>query len=103
LEGAVEALRRGSKRQAAPFSKGKPNGEPARLGRKKGKAHGRHGHRMAPPDPDRTLDTPLPGCCPHCGDEVHFERWDDQYHTELLEPRPITTRFRVGVGRCRGW
>jgi len=102
LEGAVEELRRGNKRQAAPFSKGKPSDEAARPGRKKGKAHGRHGHRMVPPDADRTLDAPLPGCCPHCGDEVDFERWENQYQTELPEPRPITTRFRVGVGRCRG-
>ncbi|HSH62143.1 MAG TPA: hypothetical protein VK988_21345 [Acidimicrobiales bacterium] len=31
LEGAVEALRRGSKRQSAPFSKGDPKEEPARV------------------------------------------------------------------------
>jgi len=102
LEGAVEALRRGNKRQSAPFSKGDRKDEPARPGRKKGKAHGRHGHRMVPPNPDRTLDAPLPQCCPHCGQGVDFERWDDQYQSELPEPRPVITRFRVGVGRCRG-
>jgi len=102
LEGAVEALRRGSKRQSAPFSKGDPKEEPARPGRKKGKAHGRHGHRMVPANPDRTLDAPLPERCPHCDGQVDFEHWDDQYQTELPEPRPVITHFRVGVGRCRG-
>jgi len=47
---------------------------------------------MAPPDPDRTIDAPLPACCPHCGDEVDFERWAEQYQTELPELRPIVTR-----------
>jgi len=33
---------------------------------------------------------------------VDFERWAEQYQTELADPRVITTRFRVGVGRCHG-
>lgn len=48
LEGAVEPLRRSGKRQTAPFSKGGPSDQPARPGRKKGKGHDRHGHRMVP-------------------------------------------------------
>lgn len=102
LEGAVDALRRSGKRQAAPFSKGEPSDQPARPGRKKGKRHGRHGHRMVPPNAERELEAPLPECCPHCGEGVDFERWAEQYQTELPDPRVITTRFRVGVGRCRG-
>ena len=98
----LEEVRRSGKRQAAPFSKGEPGNEPAPPGRKKGKNHGRHGHRAAPPEPDRILDAPLPECCPHCGEGVEFERWAEQSQTELGEPGPLTTRFRVGVGRCRG-
>lgn len=102
VERAVEQLRRAGKRQSAPFSKGDPEAEPQRSGRKKGKAHGRHGHRPAPPEVDRELEAPLPPCCPECGDSVDFERWDEQFQTELPEVRPTVTRFRVGVGRCRG-
>ncbi len=101
LEGQLDKVRRAGKRQAAPFSKGAATDEPARSGRKKGKAHGRHGHRPAPPTVDRELDAPLPECCPDCGGEVELERTDDQFQTELPEVRPVVTKFRVGVGRCR--
>lgn len=102
LEEQLGQVRRSGKRQAAPFSKGAPSTDPARPGRKTGDAHGRHGHRMAPADADRTVDAPLRGCCPHCGDGIDFERWADQFQTELPPVRPVVTRFRVGVGRCRG-
>ncbi len=102
LERLLEELRRAAKRQSAPFSKGRAKDEPQAPGRKKGDAHGRHGHRAAPVQPDRTLDAPLPACCPHCGEGVDFERWAEQFQTELPEVQPVVTRFRVGVGRCRG-
>lgn len=102
LEKLLEATRRAGKRQSAPFSKGAPKDEPARGGRKPGEDHGRHGHRMAPLDLDRALDAALPACCPHCGDGLDFERWAEQFQTDLPELRPTVTRFRVGVGRCRG-
>jgi len=102
LERLLEEVRRASKRQSAPFSKGKPKDEWDTSGRKKGDAHGRHGHRVSPAKPDRSLDAPLPACCPHCGDGVDFERWAEQFQTELPEVKPVVTRFRVGVGRCRG-
>ena len=102
LQGLLEQVRRSAKRQAAPFSKGQPGDEPARPGRKKGKAHGSHGDRPAPLEPDRIFDALLPECCPHCGGGVDFERWAEQSQAELGESRPVTTRFRVGVGRCRG-
>ena len=65
LEGQLEEARRSGNRQAAPFSKGDPSTDPARPGRKNGNAHGRHGHRRAPVKVDRTVDAPLPECCPH--------------------------------------
>ena len=102
LEELLEDSRRSGKRQASPFSKGDPAEEPKRPGRKSGKQHGRHGHRMAPTGPvDRELDAPLPACCPHCGGDVVLERTASQFETELPEARPVVTRFNVGVGRCK--
>lgn len=102
LERLLEDSRRAGKRQAAPFRKGEPTDEAKRPGRKSGEAHGRHGHRMAPPTSDRTLDAPLPGCCPHCGGEIEHERDDEQFQTDLPTlPPPATTRFKVAIGRCR--
>ena len=102
LERLLEESRRSGKRQAAPFRKGDPVAEPKTAGRKKGKLHGRHGHRLAPPDPDRTVDAVLPGCCPGCGGDVVLERVAAQFQTDLpLLPPPATTRFLVQIGRCR--
>ena len=67
-----------------------------------GKAHGRHGHLPPPAEPDRFAEAPLPDCCPHCGEGLDFERWAEQFQTELAALQPVVTRFRVGVGRCRG-
>jgi transposase len=102
LERLLSDSRRSGKRQAAPFSKGDPKDEPARPGRRSGDAHGRHGHRMTPVGTsDRTIDVTLPACCPNCGGEVEHERTAEQFQVELPEMRPVTTRFTVGVGRCR--
>ncbi|MCA1846015.1 MAG: transposase, partial [Actinobacteria bacterium] len=102
LEERLAEARRAGKRQASPFSKGDPKDEPARPGRKAGAAHGRHGHRQPPPEPDRVVEAPLPPSCPHCGGEVEGDRVADQYQSDLPElPPPHSTRFRVGVGHCR--
>ena len=102
LERLLAESRRSGKRQAAPFSKGDPSDEPAKPGRRSGESHGRHGHRMAPLGPvDRELDAVLPSCCPDCGGELELERVAERYEIELPEMRPVTTRFRVPVGRCR--
>jgi transposase len=101
LEKLLEEARRAGKRQAAPFSKGDPKPEPARSGRKSGKAHGRHGHRMAPTTVDRELEAPAPLVCPHCGGDTELERIADQYQTDLPDPEPVVTRFRVHIRRCR--
>lgn len=100
LERLLSESRRSSKRQAAPFSKGDPKEEPAKPGRRSGSAHGRHGHRMAPAKVDRELEAPLPSCCPGCGGELELVSNADQYQVDLPKPAPVTTRFRVGIGRC---
>ncbi len=103
LEKLLADSRRSGKRQAAPFSKGDPEEEPARPGRKSGQAHGRHGHRAVPGRVERTLEAPLPGCCPGCGGDVVLERVADQYQSDIAEqPQVTVTRFRVQVGRCTG-
>ena len=103
LERLLSESRRSGKRQAAPFSKGNPKEEPAKPGRRSGDAHGRHGHRMAPvAAPDRQIDVPLPSCCPDCGGDVELERTAEQFQVDLPAIRPVTTRFNLGVGRCKG-
>ena len=54
---------------------------------------------MAPPDPERTLDAPLPQCCPHCGGEVGHVRDADQYQTDLPALPPAAEH--PVQGRCR--
>src|SRR3954447_21626841 len=62
----IEKLRRESKRQAAPFRKqDEPVAEPKKPGRKLGRRHGPHAHRVVPPRIDETYDVPLPGQSPH--------------------------------------
>src|SRR3954467_14758370 len=108
LRGELDAARAGldlaqrqAKRQAAPFSKGPPKPRPKRPGRKAGKAHGRHGHRL-PPSPavvDEVLEAPLPRACPHCGGGVRQAGVATQYQTEIPR-RPLIRRFNVHVGVC---
>ena len=102
LEAALQESHRAGKRQASPFSKGEPKENPKPPGRKAGERHGRHGHRMAPSGPaDRELDASLPGCCPDCGGEIVHERDAEQWQLDIGEPKPVKTRFRVEVGRCK--
>jgi transposase len=101
LRAEVEALRRAGKRQAAPFSRADPKPDPKRAGRKPGVAHGRHAHRRPPERVDRVVVVGLPGCCPGCGGELVAERVAPQHVEDLPEPRPLTIRYEVHVGRCR--
>jgi transposase len=99
----LEQARRQGKRQAAPFSKGSPKPQPKTPGRKRGAAHGRHGHRL-PPEPaqiDETYEAPLPDACPHCGGAIDEREVAKQYQTEIPR-RPIVRQFNIHVGCCCG-
>lgn len=101
LSARVRALRRARKRQAAPFSKGKPKDKPKRPGRKSGAAHGRHGHRNQPTQkPDEVFPVPLPAACPHCKHaEVVKVDTKSQFQVEL-PVKPIVREFAIDIGCC---
>jgi transposase len=100
LEKANEDLRRGQKRQAAPFSKGDPKREPKKPGRKPGEAYGAKAHRAPPAEVDETYDALLPCACPYCNGEVEEEEVKEQFQVEVPR-KPIRRKFNVHVGRCR--
>jgi transposase len=97
----IDKLRREGKRQAAPFRKQEqPAKKPRRPGRKRGRRHGPHAHRCAPPRIDEHYDVPLPESCPHCsGEQVVETHVVPQYQTEI--PRAVIyRRFDVHRGKC---
>ena len=100
LQEQMEALNRGAKRQAAPFSRGLPKADPKRPGRKAGEDYGTKAFRAVPPVVDEVHEAPLPAQCPHCGG-VAFRPLgvEEQYQVEIPR-RPIYRRFDVAVGRC---
>lgn len=101
LEALVERLRRGGKRQAAPFSKAPPKADPKPPGRKGGDGYGTKARRALPPRVDETHQAPLPAACPACGSaDVEHTDTAHQYQAEI--PRAVIyRRFEVHVGRCR--
>ena len=90
-----------AKRQAAPFSKGKPKSRPKKPGRKQGDQHGKHAHREPPPPSqvDETLDAPLPDQCPDCGGDIVEDHLDQQFQTEIPR-KPIVRKFKIHCGHC---
>ena len=99
----VEELTRAGKRQAAPFSKGKPKPDPKRPGRKPGKAYGKRASRPIPGRIDEDYDVPLPERCTHsgCEGQVREDGVANQYQEDIPPVRPVIRRFRVHIGRCR--
>lgn len=99
----LDQYQRAAKRQAAPFAKDPPQQHPKTPGRKRGRRHGRHGHRPVPPPEqiDNTLEAPLPDACPQCGGELRETHVGQQYQTEI--PRqPIVRQFNIHCGTCCG-
>lgn len=98
---SLEEAQRAGKRQAAPFSRHKPKAHPAKPGRKPGATYGCRSRRTIPPAIDQTLEAELPGCCPHCGGELEETRIENQYQTEIPQPRVERIQFHIHIGRCK--
>ncbi len=102
LEQLLEKATRARKRQAAPFSKGKPKQDPKKPGRKPGENYGPKAHRPLPEqEPDEIINVPLPGQCPDCGGQTEEDHIDQQFQVEIPR-KPVVRRFDIHVGRCRG-
>jgi transposase len=103
LRAEIDQLKRGGKRQAAPFSKGTRVTEPKPPGRKSGS--GTFCYREAPP-PEAITEPPVNvpvtlDACPTCGGPLEEERVALAYTTEWPErPRPKVTQYRVQICRC---
>ena len=101
LEAVIEQLRRGGKRQAAPFSKAPPKPDPKKPGRKSGDQYGTQARRKLPPRIDEVHEAKLPCACPGCGGtDIEHQHTAQQYQAEI--PRKVIYRqFDVQVGHCR--
>src|SRR3990167_7563094 len=103
LRELLEEARRAGKRQAAPFSKGKPKANPKRRGRKSGRDHGPHAHRPRPDHVDEECDAELPGACPRCGHDDIREAPDEVetvWETDIPPVRPHVRQTNIHVGYC---
>jgi transposase len=103
LRAEIDELKRGGKRQAAPFSKDTRVAEPKPSGRRPGT--GMFRYREAPP-PEAITEPPVDvqvtqDACPACAGPLEETRVDLASTTEIPErPRPQVTRYRVWVCRC---
>ncbi len=103
LRAEIAVLKRSSKRQAAPFSKGTRVSKPKRPGRKPGS--GSFSFRQDPQPEEVTeppVDVPVTmEACPECGGTLEEERVDLAYITDIPPmPRPKVTEYRVSVCHC---
>lgn len=100
LEKIIEELRRGGKRQAAPFSKGEPKSDPKTPGRKPAERYGERAFRPVPDQVDETLEVDCPAVCEVCNGSVRPTGKESQYQIDLPEIRPRTTEFVLHCGEC---
>lgn len=99
LRRELETAQRAARRQAAPFSRGKPKSHPRAPGRKSGAAHGTHHGRPIPDRVDEEIHVSTPTHCPACGGPLTVERVESQYQEEIVR-RTWVRRFHVPVCRC---
>ena len=99
LKQELAAAQRTRKRQAAPFSKGKPKSAPRKPGRKGGPKYGPTRRRDIPAQVDEELAAPLPAGCPACRGVVAHDRVEEQYQAEIVRTVCVT-RIRVHIGHC---
>jgi transposase len=100
LEKIIEELRRGGKRQAAPFSKGAPKSDPKTPGRKPAERYGERAFRPTPDKVDKTIDVTCPSKCDLCQGPVRSVGTASQYQIDLPEIRTWTTEFVLHQGEC---
>src|SRR5918992_5527377 len=105
LRGEIAQLKRSTKRQAAPFSKGTRIRQPKRPGRQPGE--GTFSFRRTPRPEEITeppVDVPVTlECCPRCGGKLAEQQVDLAYITDLPPlPQPKVSQYRVGVCQCPG-
>jgi len=100
LEKVIEELRRGGKRQAAPFSKGEPKTDPQRAGRKPGGQYGLQAVRARPTRVDRRIEVGCPLFCEVCQGRVHLQGKARQYQIDLPAMQPWATEFVLHYGKC---
>jgi transposase len=101
LRKALEEALRSLKRQAAPFSKGKPKSNPKRPGRKGGSDYGQRAFRAIPDRVDEQIAVGLPKKCPECGGRVVHDSTYPQFQEDIVR-RTIVRRFDVEIGHCVG-
>lgn len=101
LRKALEEALRSLKRQAAPFSKGKPKSNPKRPGRKGGSDYGQRGFRAVPDRVDEEIAVRLPKTCPDCGGRVIHDSTRPQFQEDIVR-QTIVRRFDVEIGHCVG-
>lgn len=97
LKGRLEEAERAGKRQAAPFSKGPPQANPKRPGRKAGHSPA---HRSRPEQVHRVLAAELPPECPFCGGELSNHRVEEQFVIDIPPVEPTVTQFNVHIADC---
>jgi len=99
LRKALEEALRSLKRQAAPFSRGKPKLNPKRPGRKGGTDYGQRAFRAVPDRVDEEIAVALPKKCPDCGGRVVHDSTHAQFQEDIVR-RTIVRRFDVEIGHC---
>jgi transposase len=100
IEGLEEELR-ASKRQAAPFSKGKRKANPKPPGRKAGQGNFRYRPAPAESIGGQIVEAAVPAGCPSCGGALAVEGEEWATTVDLpVQPQPEVTRYRVPVCRC---
>src|SRR3990170_4228541 len=98
LEKELQEAMRASKRQAAPFGKGKGKEKAKKPGRKRGH---RGSRRRPPAEVDRTLVAPRLDQCPCCSNgELRDHREHENFETDIPPVTPINTRFRFWSAYC---
>lgn len=102
LKRQLEEVQRASKRQAAPFSRGKRKKNPQRPGRKPGAAYGRHHRKEIPEKVDEVIAVAPPEHCadPNCQGALEVDRIEPQYQQEIVR-KTIWRRFDIPICRCR--